>query len=341
MNTGGKRQVWSVASYILALTLAAVACSNKTTPTGTQSPGATKQALKVGMALPGPKNDNGFNQFHYEGLLAAEKKFGAQISFKENVVDPQARVDVLRDLAQDNKLVIGVGAEFAEAGAVVAPEFSNVTFMIINGETSDAPNLHVYGVREGVPAYIAGVVAGHLTKSHKVGFVGGEEIPPLTQAKDGFTAGAQSVDPSNKVLATVVGSFVDAQKSYAAASSQIADGADFIYGYVDAGIAGVVEAIKDSKKPVGAFAIFAPRCDNWPDQMTGTSFVDSSAFVVAMVNDFVNKSVPKEPRLIGVEDPNVERFELCPKFNTPELQKVVKDTTDGINSGQIQLPQGV
>ncbi|HEY3208416.1 MAG TPA: BMP family protein [Actinomycetota bacterium] len=337
---GRRRVAWTGASLILLLVLAGAACGNKTTTKSGATGGTAAGALKVGMALPGPKNDKGFNQAHYEGLLAVEKKFGARIAVNENVVDPQARVDALRDLAQDNNVVIGVGAEFAEAGTVVAPQFPKVTFMMINGETSVATNLHVYGIREGVPAYIAGVVAGNLTKSHRTGFVGGEEIPPLTQALNGFRAGVQSVDPSNKISSTVTGSFVDAQKSYAAASSQIAAGADFIYGYVDAGIVGVMEAIKDSGKNVGAFDIFFPRCSDFP-QMVGTSVVDSSAFVVAMVNDFVNKSLPTKPRFFGVEDPNVMRFELCPAFDKPDLQQIVKETTDGINSGKIQLPQGV
>src|SRR5690606_24061622 len=109
----------------------------------------------VGMALAGPKNDKGFAQAHYEGLVAAEEELGVTVSVMENVLDPQERVEALRTLAQDNELVIGVGAEYAEAGTVVAPQFPDVTFMIINGEDSDAENLHVYGVREGVPAYIA------------------------------------------------------------------------------------------------------------------------------------------------------------------------------------------
>jgi basic membrane lipoprotein Med (substrate-binding protein (PBP1-ABC) superfamily) len=306
---------------------------------GEGSGGGSDEPISVGMALAAPKNDQGFAQAHYEGLVAAEDEFDIEISVQENVADPQARVDAMRDLAVDNDLVIGVGAEFAEAGTVVAPQFPDVTFMVVNGEESDAENLHVYGVREGVPAYIAGVVAATMVESGKAGFVGGEEIPPLAQAEAGFTGGLNQ-DAEIEVTSTVVGSFTDPQGAYAAASAQIASGATAIYSYVDSGIAGVIEAIEDSGQDINVFGIIFPRCDDFP-QIIGTSILNASALVVSMVRDFVEDTVPDEPSYAGVEDPDIQRFELCPDHSTPELEQLVEDTTAGINSGDIELPDGV
>ena len=233
-----------------------------------------------------------------------------------------------------------MGAEFAEAGVVVAPQFPDVTFMVVNGEASDdAPNLHVYGVREGVPAYIAGVVAATMLDSGQAGFVGGEEIPPLAQAQSGFTGGLNQ-DSDVEVTATVVGSFTDPQGAYAAASAQIAAGATAIYSYVDSGIAGVIEAIQDSGQDIDVYSIIFPRCDDFP-QIIGTSILNASALIVSMVQDYIEDTVPEEPTYAGVEDPDIQRFELCPDHATPELQQLVDDTTAGINSGDIELPDGV
>ena len=332
-----------------ALALVAAACggdsADETTTTAapatttTQAP-AEPAPLTIGMALPGPKNDKGFSQAHYNGLLLVESELGAQVSVRENVLDPQARVEALRDLAQDNDLVIGVGAEYAEPGTTVAPQFPDTIFMVINGQTSDAPNLFVYGVREGVPAYIAGVVAANLTTSNQAGFVGGEEIPPLFMADDGFTAGLKSVNPDIEVTATIVGSFVDPQGAYAAASAQLAVGADVIYSYVDSGIAGVIEAIGDAGGNALTFGIIFPRCGDFPE-IVGTSILNASGLVMTMSNDFVNDTIPDLPSFFGVENPDVQRFELCPDFATAELQKIVDDTTAGINDGSITLPEGV
>ncbi len=338
-----------ILTVLLALGVVAAACggddAEETTTTAapattTTAAPAEPEPLTVGMALPGPKNDKGFSQAHYNGLLLVESEMGVKVSVRENVLDPQARVEALRDLAQDNELVIGVGAEYAEPGVTVAPQFPDTTFMVINGQTSDAPNLFVYGVREGVPAYIAGVVAAHLTTSNQAGFVGGEEIPPLYMADDGFSAGLKSVNPDIEITSTIVGSFIDPQGAFAAASAQLAVGADVIYSYVDSGIAGVIEAIGDAGGNALTFGIIFPRCGDFPE-IVGTSILNASGLVLTMTNDYVNGTVPDVPQFFGVENPDVQRFELCPDHVTDELRKIVDDTTAGINDGSITLPEGI
>lgn len=330
---------------LLAMALAMTAAcgedaAEETTTTPAPATTAAPEPFTVGMALPGPKNDKGFSQAHYDGLLLVESELGAVVSVRESVLDPQARVEALRDLAQDNELVIGVGAEFAEPGVTVAPQFPDTTFMVINGQTSEASNLFVYGIREGVPAYIAGVVAGHLTTTNQAGFVGGEEIPPLYMADDGFSAGLKSVNPDIEITSTIVGSFIDPQGAFAAASAQLAVGADVIYSYVDSGIAGVIEAIVDEGGGALTFGIIFPRCGDFPE-IVGTSILNASGLVLTMANDYVNNTVPDRPQFFGVENPDVQRFELCPDHATAELQQIVDDTTAGINDGSITLPEGV
>ena len=75
----------------IVVALVGAACSKSSTPSGGTSGASAGPKKAVGMALPGPKNDKGFNQGHYEGLLDAGKKFGVKTAYVENVVDPQAR----------------------------------------------------------------------------------------------------------------------------------------------------------------------------------------------------------------------------------------------------------
>jgi basic membrane protein A len=223
---------------------------------------------------------------------------------------------------------------------VVAPQFPDVTFMIINGETSDASNLYVYGVRQGVPAYVAGVIAAELTSSGKIGFVGGVEIPPTTQSDIAFSAGATSVDPAIESVSTVVGDFDDAAKAKEAAAAQIAAGADVIFGFVNAGLPGIIDAGTESGKEINAFGVIIPRCEEF-DQLVGTAVLDSGALVKSMITDYLDDSIPAEPRFYGVEDPTIQRFELCPAFATEELQSIVDETQRGIVDGEVTLPEGV
>ena len=176
-----------------------------TSPPAAATTPAAPAALRVGMALPGPKNDQGFSQAHYDGLLLIEQQFGQRSRCVRTSLT-QALVESLRDLAPDNDIVIGVGAMFGEAGVTVAAQFPEVSFIIVNG-VPGTPNLYVYGVREGVPAYIAGVVAAQFSEAGKGGFVGGLEIPPMFLANDAFAAGLASEIPGASVASAVVGSF--------------------------------------------------------------------------------------------------------------------------------------
>lgn len=299
--------------------------------------------VTVGLALPGPKNDQGFNEAHFNGITKAEQDLGIVPSVQENIVDPAARIDALRNLAADNELVIGVGAEFAEAGLTIAPQFPDVEFMIINGETDpNSPNLHVYGVRQGVPAYIAGVLSASLPDLDvtKIGFVGGEEIPPTTQSDDGLRAAVETTDQSIEYVSTIVGDFNDAPEAKDAAAAQIASGTQVIFGLVDAGFPGVIQAAEEAGGETRLFSVIFPRCDDYPNLM-GTAYLNSDVLVETMVSDFIDETIPDEPRFFGVEDPNIQRLELCPNFDTPELRQIVDDTTREINEGTIELPEGV
>lgn len=343
-----------VLAIVAGLALLATACGGDdgdTESSGTTAGGGSggegsggAEDVSVGMALPGPQNDKGFSEAHYRGILLAEQELGITANVQENIADPDARIDALRNLAADNDLVIGVGAEFAEAGLTIAPQFPDVEFMIINGQTDpEIPNLHVYGVRQGVPAYIAGVVAasGSLEGDiDKVGYIGGEEIPPTTQSDDGVRAGVADTDDSIDYVSTIVGDFNDAPKAKDAAAAQLASGADVIFALVDAGFPGVIQAAEEAGGDIFLFSVIFPRCEDYPN-LVGTALLNSDRLVASMVEDHLNGTIPEEPLFYGVEDPDIQRLELCPDFATDELQQLVDDTTEGINDGSIELPEGV
>jgi basic membrane protein A len=335
------RQRFVAVSTLLVLLLVAAACgSSNDNTSGGSSSGGSKQ-IRVGMALPGPKNDKGFNQAHYEGILAAEKSLNVKGTVVDNVVDPQARIDALKNLAASNQLVIGVGGEFAPAGTTVAPQFPDVEFAIINGQTSDASNLHVYFVRQGVPAYVAGVVAAMLTKSKKVGYLGGELIPPTTQSDDGFKAGVAATDPTISYSSTIVGNFNDPAKAKETAAAQIDSGVDVIFALLDAGFPGVEQAASASGKTILLMNPIVPRCTEGSN-IVGTAVLSSANFVVDIVKEFTAKTMPQgQPKAFGIEDPNIQAYQLCPDWQKSDLVAAVKDATDKINGGQITLPSGV
>jgi basic membrane protein A and related proteins len=330
------------ALLVAVLCLAASACGGDDTSGGSGGDGTAAQK-KVGMALVGPRNDGGFNQAHYEGLLAAEKEHGVKGTAVENIPPGQPRVDALKNLALGNDLVIGVGAEFAAAGVSVAPQFPEKKFVVINGQLSDkAPNLSVYYVREGVPAYIAGTVAAKLTKSKTIGFVGGELIPPTKQSDDAFKAAAQKADPSIKYLTVNTGDFNNVSLAKQSTATLVSQGADVIFLMLDRAFAGAQQAIQESGKDVKVFSIIVPRCET-AKNIVGCATLNSGPFVVSMVKDYLDNKLPAgEMRTFGVEDPTVQAFELCPEWaKQTELKTIVDEQTKQINDGALKMPEGV
>jgi len=226
------------ALVVAAVVLAACGSSSNSSSSSSTASSSGKQ-VKVGAALIGPKNDKSFNQAAYQGILAATQ---ADPNIKltstlENKATDAQRTDAVNTLAPLNNLVVGVSAAFGPIFNVLAPKFSSKYFITIAGYTPQyQKNVTGFANDWGAPAYVGGVIAANMTKTGTVGYVGGAEIPPTTQAAAAFAAGAKSVKPNIKVLSNIVGDFNDVAKAKAATSAMITDGADVVFPFLDAGI---------------------------------------------------------------------------------------------------------
>jgi basic membrane protein A and related proteins len=326
----------------LAATMTMAACGSSDDEgggTGASAEGGNDGA-KIGLALAGPKNDRGFYQSAYEGLTKAAEEGGYQTSVVDGLEDPQAQLAAMKNLATDNELVIGGSAAFLDSATQLAPQFPDVEFVVITGAVEKGvKNLHAYVPRQGVPAYIAGAVAGSLSKDGHVGFIGGAEIPPTVASDVGFKAGGET-ESAEKYSATTVGSFSDPARAKTAAKAQIAAGADQIFAFLDAALPGVLQAIEESGKDVGVYNPTAPRCDE-SDAYVGTAVIRVDLLVERLIADYEAGKLPDGTQFFGVETPEIQRFELCPKYATPETEKIVEDLTKKLNAGEIKLPSEI
>ena len=305
-------------------------------PEETASDTDSGEELRVGLALNGPADDGGYNQSYFDGLNSVVDKYDLTVAVQENASDAQQTVDALRNLASTNDLVIAAGGQFAEAGTIVAPEFPDVEFAIVNGQTSDASNLHAFQVHTGYPAYAAGVVLASLTESNKVGFIGGLEIPPTFQAETGFFAGIEATEPDVERVSTFTGDYEDVALAKEAAIAQIAADVDVIYAYINAGIEGVIQAVEESGQNVRVVSVIFPRCDR-SDHLFGTGTLSSAGQVDTIISSFLEGTLPVEKVTWGVEDPNIQTFLLCPAHSEPDLNQTVADSLASLAAGEIEL----
>jgi basic membrane protein A len=308
---------------------------------GGDGSGDGAKEVKVASPLIGPKNDKAFAQAAYEGIQEAVKrnpnlKLTAVLENRDT--DPE-RTDAVETLAPINDLVVGVSASFGPVFDALAPKFPETYFIDIAGETSQFHE-NVTGLANewGVPAYPIGVVAAEMTKAKTVGYVGGAEIPPTVHAQNGFIAGVRSVDPSIKVLRNIVGDFNDVAKGKAATKAMIDDGADVVFPFLDAGIEGAFEAGRESGKQIPMFRIVIPDCDAY-EYLVGTEIVDNKAMTADLVDRFMKGTLEPGNIYLGLQSPELQTFELCPKYQQDEkIAQITKETIDKINSGEIKLP---
>ncbi|MGH3641060.1 MAG: BMP family protein [Mycobacterium sp.] len=331
----GRRWGRALAGAWAASMLVAAACSSESGSTAS-GPSSTEGG-KVGVVLAGPRNDKAFYQSYLDGVQAVADKQGMKVSVVDNVDSPQAAVDALTNLAADNNLIIAGGSSLVSAGNTVAPQFPDVTFVMSGVVQEGIPNLHTYATKQGVPAYVAGAVAARASTSRKIGYIGGTDIPPNSQSSIDFAAGAKSVDPTIGVASTTVGSLSDATKAKEATAAQIANGADVIYAFQDAGLPGVLDAVAESGKKIPVFNPTTDRCTESPN-LIGYAYQNTQMMVTHILEDYTAKTLPAKPRFYAVEDPNVQTLKLCPSFS--QYQDLVTQTTDKINSGAISMPEG-
>jgi simple sugar transport system substrate-binding protein len=193
-------------------------------------PVRAEEPLKVGFVYVGPVGEAGWSYAHDQGRQALEKAFGGKVktTFVESVPEGADAERVVRQLAADgNKVIFTTSFGYMNATVKVAQSFPNVIFEHATGYKT-TKNVGVYEASFYEGAYLLGVLAGKMTKSNTLGFVGSFPIPEVVRNINAFTLGAQSVNPKIKTKVIWVNTWYDPAKERQAAESLIGQGADVL-----------------------------------------------------------------------------------------------------------------
>jgi len=225
----------------LAATAALLGCGKKEEQAAPAAPAPASAAapkpepLKIAFAYVGPVGDGGWTFAHDNGRKAVEKEFGDKVvtSFVEKVPEAADAERVFRDMVgQGNKLIFGTTFGYMESMLKVAADSKDVKFEHATGY-KQADNMRTYDSRTYEGAYMAGVVAGKMTKSGTLGVVGSIPIPEVIRNINSFTLGAQSSNPKVKVKVVWVNEWFNPPKETEAAQSLINGGADVLMQNTD------------------------------------------------------------------------------------------------------------
>jgi simple sugar transport system substrate-binding protein len=227
----------------LTATAALVGCGKQAAaPAAPAAPAAAPAAaaapanqLKIAFTYVGPVGNAGWSFAHDVGRLAIEKEFGDKIktTFVEKLPEGPEAERVFRDLVgQGNTLVFGTTFGYMEPMLKVAADNPNVKFEHATGYKT-APNMRTYDSRTYEGAYMAGVLAGGMSKSGVVGVVGSIPIPEVIRNINSFALGAQSVNPKIKTKVVWVNAWFDPPKETEGAQSLINQGVDVLFQNTD------------------------------------------------------------------------------------------------------------
>jgi basic membrane protein A and related proteins len=181
----------------------------------------------------GKIDDGTFNQFAYEGMQAAVECFGIpNSSYIETVSEADYAANIATSLQSNPNTLITVGFLITSDTQAAAEANPDVNFIGVDQFLPEYPaNMAGIQFNEDESGYIAGVLAASLSQSGVIGVVGGrEDVPPVVKFVNGYTAGAQSVNPDIRVLSIYNESFNDPAKGASDAAQFIGEGADVIFG---------------------------------------------------------------------------------------------------------------
>ena len=194
-------------------------------------------------------NDHSFNQSAWEGLQRAEKDLNVKVKYLESKQDADYTTNVETLVDEGTDLIIGVGAKLAPIIEQAAKDYPDQKFIIVDATYEDIPkNVETIIFNAEQSAFLVGLIAGKMTKTNNVGFIGGMDISPINAYKYGYMAGVKTANNNCTLQTQYANSFSDQAKGKAIASQMISNKADIIFiAGGDIGT-GAIEAIKEANK---------------------------------------------------------------------------------------------
>ena len=282
----------------------------------------------------GGLGDQSFNDSAYRGLMQAKEQLGVDVIYVEpaDIAEMEEHQRAYADLDLD--LVIVIGFIHQSALQEVSSDYPNVNFAIVD-DSVDNPNVTSLLFEDHEGSFLVGVVAGMMTETDTVGFVGGMEVPLIRKFQIGFEEGVKYANPDAQVLVNYAGAFDDPGRGRELAVSQNERGADIVYHAAGGTGSGVIDAAVGN----GFYAIGV---DSDQDYMApGTVLtsmvkrVDTAVFEV--IKAVVDGTLEAGIWSFGVEDGGVgtSEFTYTKDIVPDEVFAAIEDAKNKIISGEI------
>lgn len=324
-----KKFLYLITTIIMSASLL-IGCSSNT---------ADKQDDKVKITMitnVGGVNDESFNQSAWEGLQKAKKDLGVEVGYIESKQEADYATNIETAIEGNNDLIIGTGYQLQDAILEAAKNYPDQKFAIVDADYGDKTpeNVTCITFNEEQSAYVVGLVAGKMTKTNKVGFIGGLNNVVIKKFEYGFQEGVKDANPNVEVLTQYANTFVDAAKGKTIASQMYKNDVDVIFAAAgDTGL-GVIECAKES----GKFAIGVDR-DQYslaPDNILTSAMKKVNEGVYQVVTDLNEGNFSGGKVLsLGLKDGAIGLAPTTDKNVPQDVIDFVNEQSEKIINGEI------
>ena len=307
-----------------------------TTSTEESSPAAD---IKIGMVADlGGINDESFNQSAWEGLQQAEKDFGIEIKVIESKQASEYLTNMESLIDEDVDMVIGVGYTMKEDIQKQAENYPDKQFVLID-ETYDTIPENVTPIlfRENEAAYLTGLIAGKMTKTNDLGFIGGIQTPVVSRFEYGYKAGVNAANDKANVNVQYAGTFSDAAKGKSIANQMYGNGSDIILSAAGGTGLGAIESAKEQNKY--AIGVDRDQSDLAPENVLTSALKKVNVGVYNTVKELVEgKLTGGEEKVYGLKEDGVGIPESTKNLVPQDIIDYVNSMIEKVKSGEIKVP---
>jgi basic membrane lipoprotein Med (substrate-binding protein (PBP1-ABC) superfamily) len=321
---------------LLIAGLAALACGAEEAP--------PPDAFRVALLTPGSIADGGWNAGAYEGLQAIREELGAVVRHVETRT-PAEFEEGFRDFASRGfALVFGHGFEYQEAAAGVGAEYPGTVFVTTSGNTVRA-NVAPMVFELEQATYLCGVLGARLSRTGRLGLVGGIDLPSIRSTFIAFRGGAAAVRPDVDVREVFIGNFDDTAAAREAALALLEEGADLLMHQANDAGRGVFRAVSDrARQGERVFAFGTNRNQNAmaPDVVLASATLDIPAAFLEVARRVRDGRFRPEPLRLGLAE-GIVGLELNPALRDrvpPAVIQEVEALEERIRTGALVVPRG-
>ena len=339
-----KRSLFKLAALSAVAATALMGCGKKEeaapaapAPAPAAAPAAKAEPLKIAFAYVGPVGDGGWSYAHDQARKKLEAEFGDKIqtSYVESVPEGPDAERVLRDLVtQGNKLIFGTTFGYMDVMQKLAGEFPDVKFEHATGYKTSA-NMRIYDSRTYEGAYLAGIIAGAMTKTNTLGVVGSVPIPEVLRNLNSFTLGAQSVNPKIKTKVVWVNEWFSPPKETEAATSLINGGADVLFQNTDS--PAVLKTAQEKGKR--AFGWDSDMTAYGPKAHLGSAIINWAPYYIKAVGEALDGKWSTGQAWWGVKEGAIDLVSLADDVPADAKAKL-EEVKAGLKAGTFSIWKG-